>query len=115
MFCKQFLAYTVYIDWCYYPIHKHSSRSQHISVLTTCTFMSRQVFPIRPSFFKTTLKMHLRPFECRHLAKILSTYLSMILMIKQRKFFSGPAYRDEAVSGPQQDPFSVRGSREYAV
>ena len=32
MFSKQFLAYTVHIDWCYYTIHKHSSRSQHISV-----------------------------------------------------------------------------------
>ena len=27
MFCKQFLAYTVHIDWCYHFIHKHSSRS----------------------------------------------------------------------------------------
>ena len=29
MFCKQFLAYAVHIDWCYHAIHKHSSRSQH--------------------------------------------------------------------------------------
>ena len=29
MFCKQFLAYAVHIDWCYHSIHKHSSRSQH--------------------------------------------------------------------------------------
>ena len=29
MFCKQFLAYTVHIDWCYHSIHKHTSRSQH--------------------------------------------------------------------------------------
>ena len=28
MFCKQFLAYAVHIDWCYHSIHKHSSRSQ---------------------------------------------------------------------------------------
>ena len=39
MFCKQCLAYTVHIDWCDHAIHKHSSRSQRISVLTTCTFM----------------------------------------------------------------------------
>ena len=43
MFCEQFLSYAVHIDWCYHAIHKHSSRFQHISVLTTCTFMFRQV------------------------------------------------------------------------
>ena len=32
MFCKQFLAYTVQIDWCYHSIHKHSSRSQHAPI-----------------------------------------------------------------------------------
>ena len=54
MFCNKFLAYTVHIDWCYHSIHKHSSRSQHLSVLTTCTYM-------------TTSGMHRRPFEGRHL------------------------------------------------
>ena len=34
-FCKQFLAYTVHIDWCCHSIDKHLCRSQHISVLTT--------------------------------------------------------------------------------
>ena len=29
MFCKQFLAYAVHIDWCYHSIHKHSSGSRH--------------------------------------------------------------------------------------
>ena len=29
MFCKQFLAYALHIDWCYHAINKHSSRSQH--------------------------------------------------------------------------------------
>ena len=29
MFCKQFLAYAVHIDWCYHSIHKHTSGSQH--------------------------------------------------------------------------------------
>ena len=33
MFCKQRLAYTVHIDWCYHAIHKHSCRFQHISYL----------------------------------------------------------------------------------
>ena len=32
MFCKQFLAYAVHIDWCYHSIHKHTSRSQHTSI-----------------------------------------------------------------------------------
>ena len=41
MFCKQYLAYTAHIDWCYHAIHKHTSRSLRISVLTTCTFMFR--------------------------------------------------------------------------
>ena len=39
MFCKQCLAYTVLIDWCYHAIHKHSYRFQHISMLTTCTYI----------------------------------------------------------------------------
>ena len=32
MFCKQFLAYAVHIDWCYHSIHNHSSRSQHAPI-----------------------------------------------------------------------------------
>ena len=32
MFCKQFLAYAVHIDWCYHSIHKHSSGSQHAPI-----------------------------------------------------------------------------------
>ena len=64
MFCKQFLAYAVHIDWCYHSIHKHSSRSQHISV---CTLMFRQVCTIEPLFLKTSSGMHHRPFEGRHL------------------------------------------------
>ena len=67
MLCKQFLAYTAYIDGSAYAIHKHSSRSQHISVLTTCTFLFRQVCTIEPSFFKAASGMHPRPFEGRHL------------------------------------------------
>ena len=55
MFCKHCLAYTVHIDWCYHAVHKHSSRSRHISVLTTCTYMFRQVCTIEPSFFKTDI------------------------------------------------------------
>ena len=42
-------------------------RSQHVSVLTTCTFMFRQLVTIEPSFFKTTSGMHRRSFEGRHL------------------------------------------------
>ena len=30
MFCKQFIAYTVHIDWYYHSIHKNSCKSQHI-------------------------------------------------------------------------------------
>ena len=45
-----------------HAIHKHSCRFQVfniiISVLTTCTFMSRQFLTIEPSFFKTTSGMH---------------------------------------------------------
>ena len=32
MFCKQFLAYAVHIDWCYHSFHKHSSRSRHAPI-----------------------------------------------------------------------------------
>ena len=52
--CLQFFAYNVHIDWCNNAIHKHSRRFQHISVSTTCTYM-------------TTSGMHRRPFESRHL------------------------------------------------
>ena len=51
MFCKQFLAYTVHIDWCYHSIHKHSSRSQHA-----------------PTYMMTS-GMHRHPFEGRHLVR----------------------------------------------
>ena len=61
------LTYAVHIDWCYYVIHKHSCRSQHISVLTTCTFTFRRVCTIEPSFLKTTSAMHRRLFKGRHL------------------------------------------------
>ena len=66
----QCLAYTVHIDRSVsHAIHKHSCRSQHISVLTTCTFMFQQVCTIEPSFFKMTYAsgMHRPPFEGRHL------------------------------------------------
>ena len=46
MFCKQVLVYVLHIDWCDNAIHKHSSRFQHIFVLTTCTFP--QVCTIEP-------------------------------------------------------------------
>ena len=49
MFCKQFLAYALHIDWCYHSIHKHSSRSQHA----------------RTSMMASG--MHHSPFEGRHL------------------------------------------------
>ena len=32
MFCIQFLAYIVHIDWCYHSIHKHTNRSQHAPI-----------------------------------------------------------------------------------
>ena len=34
VFCKQFLAYTVHIDWCHRATHKHLIRSQHTSILS---------------------------------------------------------------------------------
>ena len=52
IFCRQCSTYNVHIDCCYHAILKHSSRSQHISLLTTCTFMFRQVCTTEPSFFK---------------------------------------------------------------
>ena len=52
-----------------YAIHKHSCRSQHISVLTTCKFMIRKVCTIEPSFFNATSGMHHRPLEGRNLVK----------------------------------------------
>ena len=70
MFCKQFLAYTVRIDWCYHAIYKHSSNFQHISVLTTYTFMFLQVCIIEHLFLNTTSGMHRRPFKGRHLVFI---------------------------------------------
>ena len=53
---QQFLAYAVHIDGL-----------NNISVLTTCTFMFRQVCIIELSFFKRTSGMHRRSFEGRHL------------------------------------------------
>ena len=70
LFCQSFLTYTVLIDmstFLCYPLYKHSSWYQHISMLPTCTFMFRQVCTIKPSFFRTTCGMHRRPFKDRHL------------------------------------------------
>ena len=39
MFCKQFLAYTVHIDWCYHSINKHLCRFQHIYIYICVNFM----------------------------------------------------------------------------
>ena len=47
-------------------INIHVGLSQHISVLTTCTFMYRQVCTIEPSFFNMTSGMHRRLFVGRH-------------------------------------------------
>ena len=69
MFCKQFLANAMHIDWCYHSIHKHSSRSQHI-ISVLANYMHIYVstsLPIEPSFFKTISGMHRRPFEGRTL------------------------------------------------
>ena len=69
MFCKQFLAYAVHIDWSAFLCNPKIFWwvSTYISVLTTCTFMFRQVCTIEPSFFNMTSGMHYRPFEGRHL------------------------------------------------
>ena len=66
MFSKEFEANTVHIDWCYNATYKHSCWSQHISVLTTCTYIVRQVWTFI-LFFKTASAMHSRFFEGRHL------------------------------------------------
>ena len=61
MFCKQFLAYAVHMDWHYHSIHKHSSRSQHA-----------------PSYMISG--MHRRPFDGRHLVFLM---LNAIFPFKQ--------------------------------
>ena len=60
----------------FHAIHKHSSRSQHISVLTTCTFMFQQVCIIEPSFwnFRQASGMHRRFFEGQHLVRWFSSF-----------------------------------------
>ena len=68
MLLTYFLAYMcTLMGLLAYVIHKHSCMSKHISVLTTCTFMFRQVCTIKPSFFKTTSGMRRRLFEGQHL------------------------------------------------
>ena len=44
-----------------------------LAVLTTCTFILRQVCTIGPSFFNTTYGMHHRPIKGRHLVFIVAT------------------------------------------
>ena len=48
-------------------INIHVGLNIAISVLATCTFMFRQVCTIELSLFKTTTRMHRRPFEACHL------------------------------------------------
>ena len=101
MFCKQCLAYTVYIDgsvFSCYPKNNHVSLNIIISVLTTCTFMFRQACTIEPSFFKMTSGMHLRLFKGQHLVfypfyvlERLST-LYLILFVQCCKILLGCLY-----------------------
>ena len=81
-----------------YTIYKHSSSSQHISVLTTCTFMFRQVCTIEPSFFNAASGMHRRPFEGRHLVNncnILYIYIIYTLF----PYLSSPIFKHVANGG----------------
>ena len=48
---------------------------KHISVLTSCTYMFRQVCIIEPSFFNTLSEMHRRSFEGRHLVSCVANFL----------------------------------------
>ena len=50
----------------------------NIYVLTTCTFIFRQVCTIEHSFFKTTSGMHRHPFEFRHLAILVISYFNSL-------------------------------------
>ena len=51
-----------------HAIRKYSCWSQHISVLTTCTFMFFDKFaPLNLQLFKTTSRMHRCSFEGRHI------------------------------------------------
>ena len=71
MFCNNLqLILCTLIGLLSHAIHQHYRRSQHISVLTACTFVFGQVCTIEPSFFKTTSGMHRLPFEGRHLVLI---------------------------------------------
>ena len=59
------------IDVLFNAIHKCSSRYKLISVLTTYTFMVRQVCIMEPSFFKKRSGRHRRPIGGRHLIILL--------------------------------------------
>ena len=71
-----------------YAIHKHSCRSQHISVLTTSTSVCRRVCTIEPSFCNTTSGMHPRPFEGRHLVSFRILKRKIVEQSKQRKIIA---------------------------
>ena len=64
-------------------INIHVAMSQHISVLTTCTLMFRQVCIIEPSFFKMAYasRMHRPPFEGRHLVIYKIVFFVLMLFI----------------------------------
>ena len=60
--------------------------NQHISVLTTCTFMLRRVCTIELSFFKTTSGMHCHPLEGSTSSLIcFSIYFSFVCADVRRK------------------------------
>ena len=62
-----YLMLCILISLFSYAIHKYSSRSQHISVLTICTFIFWQFCTIEPSFFNATSGKHRLPIEGRHI------------------------------------------------
>ena len=67
-------SYTFYFLMLFMNIHVGL---KHISVLTTCTYMFRQVCIIEPLFFNTASGMHRRPFEGRHLVCYVANFLGV--------------------------------------
>ena len=83
MFCKQFLAYAVHIDWCYHSIHKHSRRSQHVPIWWHRRYIIHRLQGSTSSF-------HYRsPLYSKIEFSILSRGLLLILVLSKSRTLKG--------------------------
>ena len=91
------------------------SSSQHISVLTTCIFMLRQVCTIESSFFKMTSGMHRRAFDGRNLVNSTNAIIGNSIVCSLSMRCWSPRQRLFAVTSRQPPSASNETSCNWPI